>query len=121
MKKIISCLCIAACMISCNSGDKKETTDTEVTTPEVTVKEEFPLLSKYDCGTCHKKEEKVQGPSYIDIATKYAGKADAAKYLSQKIIEGGSGVWGTVPMGPHQGMPKEDLDAIVGYILSLKK
>ena len=123
MKKIITCFFLTTLMISCNNNDKKEPSAVEETEtiPGTNLSQEFPLLNKYDCGTCHKKDEKVQGPSYSDIASKYAGKADIAKYLSQKITEGGSGVWGTVPMNPHPGMPKQDLDSIVAYILSLKK
>lgn len=77
------------------------------------------LIEGADCLACHKIDSKLVGPSYQDVANKYT-EADL-DYLSQKIIDGGKGVWGEVPMNPHPEMQKENAQKIVKYILTLKK
>jgi cytochrome c len=79
------------------------------------------LIKKEDCATCHKIDKKVVGPSYLDIAKKYPMNDKNIKYLSDKIIKGGSGVWGAIPMSAHTGLKKDDAKKIAIYILSLKK
>ena len=59
------------------------------------------LASKSGCMACHGIDKKIVGPSFQDIAKKYAGDAGAAAKLSEKIKAGGKGVWGPVPMPPH--------------------
>ncbi|MBS1639048.1 MAG: c-type cytochrome [Bacteroidetes bacterium] len=77
------------------------------------------LVAKNDCLTCHKVEEKLIGPPYKDVANKYTDK-DVA-HLAEKIIKGGSGVWGTVAMTPHAAVSQADAEQMVKYILLLKK
>ena len=77
------------------------------------------LVEGADCLSCHKVDSKLVGPSYQDVAAKYT-EADI-DHLSQKIIEGGKGVWGDIPMTPHAGLSKENAQKMVKYILSLKK
>lgn len=77
------------------------------------------LIAKSDCLTCHKENEKVIGPSYAEVAAKYSEKD--IQYLSEKIIKGGAGVWGQVPMTAHPQISASDAEAMVRYILSLKK
>jgi cytochrome c len=79
------------------------------------------LMAKSDCMVCHNKEKKVIGPSFVDIANKYPANTKNINYLADKIIKGGAGVWGTIPMAAHVGYNKEDAKTIVKYILSLKK
>jgi cytochrome c len=79
------------------------------------------LIAKSDCVGCHKLDKKLIGPSYLDIANKYSSNDKNINYLSEKIIKGGSGVWGAIPMAAHSTMKKEDAKSIVKYILSLKK
>lgn len=79
------------------------------------------LIAKSDCVACHKIDKKLIGPSYIDIANKYADNDKNISYLSNKIIKGGSGVWGTIPMAAHAAMKKDEAKTIAKYILSLKK
>ncbi|WP_348812511.1 c-type cytochrome [Flavobacterium maritimum] len=79
------------------------------------------LISKMDCVGCHKLDKKLIGPSYLDIAKKYPLNDKNINYLSNKIIKGGSGVWGTVPMAAHSTLKKDDAKSIAKYILSLKK
>ncbi|WP_304343903.1 c-type cytochrome [Chryseobacterium koreense] len=77
------------------------------------------LIEGADCLTCHKMDTKVVGPSYQDVANKYTD-ADI-DMLAQKIIDGGKGNWGEIPMTPHAGMSKETAKKMVEYILTLKK
>jgi cytochrome c len=59
------------------------------------------LTRKYTCVACHGVENKIVGPSFRDIAQRYAGRSDAAAYLAGKVKTGGSGVWGSTPMPPQ--------------------
>jgi len=77
------------------------------------------LIDGADCKACHAIDKKVNGPSYQDIATKY--NANDMDYLSKKILEGGSGVWGEAMMAPHPTLSDVDARKIVDYILSLKQ
>ena len=77
------------------------------------------LIEGADCLTCHKMDTNLVGPSYQEVADKYTN-ADVDK-LAAKIIEGGKGNWGEVPMTPHAGMSKETAKKMVEYILTLKK
>jgi cytochrome c len=78
------------------------------------------LISKSDCLACHKEQEKLLGPAYVEVARKYENTKSNIEYLSGKIIKGGSGVWGPVPMSPHPNISDEEAKAMVKYILSLK-
>ena len=77
------------------------------------------LLKKYNCLACHAIDKKVVGPAYKDVAKKYKGQKDAAAKLVKKVKQGGSGVWGQVPMPPNPSVPDADLKKMVNYILSL--
>ena len=77
------------------------------------------LVEGADCLSCHKVDSKLVGPSYQDVAAKYTD-ADI-DHLAQKVIDGGKGVWGDIPMTPHAGLSKENAQKMVKYILSLKK
>jgi cytochrome c len=55
------------------------------------------------CTACHSLNKRVVGPSFKEVARKYSGKASAQAALERKVIEGGSGVWGPIPMPPHKG------------------
>ena len=79
------------------------------------------LIAKSDCVGCHKLDKKLIGPSYLDIAKKYAFNEKNINYLSGKIIKGGAGVWGTIPMAAHASLKKNDAKSMATYILSLKK
>jgi cytochrome c len=79
------------------------------------------LIAKSDCVGCHKLDKKLIGPAYLDIAKKYPNTDKNVNYLTDKVIKGGSGVWGTMPMSAHSSLKKEDAKSMVKYILSLKK
>ncbi|RQP10737.1 MAG: cytochrome C [Chryseobacterium sp.] len=78
------------------------------------------LIQGADCLTCHKEDAKLIGPSYQEVAAKYEATDANIDMLADKIIEGGSGHWGDVPMTAHAGMSKENAKLMVKYILSLK-
>jgi cytochrome c len=88
---------------------------------EVQPSEGEKIMAKQDCATCHKIDKKVIGPSYLDIAKKYPMNDKNISYLSDKIIKGGSGVWGGIPMAAHTALKKDDAKKIAKYILSLNK
>ena len=77
------------------------------------------LLAKSDCLACHKVDMKVVGPAYIDVAKKYPASEANYNHLADKIIAGGSGVWGASSMTPHPQLAKADVKKMVQYILSL--
>ncbi|HSI53559.1 MAG TPA: c-type cytochrome, partial [Ramlibacter sp.] len=56
------------------------------------------LATAKNCMACHAIDKKLVGPSYKEVAAKYAGQKDAVDKLAAKIVKGGSGVWGAVPM-----------------------
>ena len=78
------------------------------------------LIAKSDCIGCHKIDKKLIGPSYLDIAKKYPLNDKSVNYLASKIIKGGSGVWGSIPMAAHSTLKKEDAKLMAMYILSVK-
>jgi cytochrome c len=77
------------------------------------------LVSKYNCQTCHTVDKKLVGPSYKEVAAKYAGDKAALAKLEEKVKQGGSGVWGPIPMPPN-AVPEADLKSLVEWILALK-
>ncbi|WP_333597267.1 c-type cytochrome [Chryseobacterium flavum] len=77
------------------------------------------LVEGTDCLSCHKIDFKLVGPAYQDIASKYTD-ADI-DLLAQKVIDGGKGNWGDIPMTPHAGLSKDNAKLMIRYILSLKK
>ena len=76
------------------------------------------LINESDCKACHANEEKVAGPSYLEIANKYS-KADK-NILVSHIIKGSSGIWGETMMSAHPQLTIEEVEKMVQYILSLK-
>ena len=77
------------------------------------------LLTKYNCQACHSVDKKVVGPSYKEVAAKYAGDSTALAKLEQKVKNGGSGAWGAIPMPPNN-VPDADLKTLVEWILAQK-
>lgn len=131
MKRIIMAACSLAILAACNSGDNKtaDAGEKETKVPATTSNSDNPdyqkgieLVGKSGCFTCHKIDEKLTGPSYKEVAEKYASEgSDIVPKLAEKIIKGGSGVWGQVPMIAHPALSQADAEAMVKYILLLKK
>ena len=78
------------------------------------------LAQKKNCMACHALATKVIGPSYKDVAAKYTGQADAVAKLSQKVIKGGAGVWGAVPMPANPQVSEAEAKQLVQWILTTK-
>lgn len=78
------------------------------------------LIAASDCLSCHKDNEKVVGPAYTAVAEKYPDSEANIAMLAGKILKGGSGNWGAVPMTPHPGLSEADAREMTKYILSLK-
>lgn len=77
------------------------------------------LTQTLDCKSCHKENEKSIGPSFMQVAQKYAKDANAVTYLGQKIVKGGGGIWGETAMAAHPNLPEGDVQQIVQWVLSL--
>lgn len=78
------------------------------------------LAKKHNCFACHQVDKKVVGPSYKEVAAKYASDKGAQAKLVDKVKKGGVGVWGQVPMPPNAAVPDADVQALVKWILSRK-
>ena len=134
MKKLFVILSCALLAVACGgSGDsnKTATKDSAAATSSsggVSAADEkgLELIGASDCTTCHRLNAATQGvstgPAYSEVAAKYAPAADSTvNRIVQKIITGGSGIWGSVPMTPHPQLAEADIREMVKYILSLKK
>lgn len=71
------------------------------------------------CMVCHKIDSKVVGPAYLDVAKKYKGDPKAPELLSAKIIKGGSGTWGAIPMPPQAQLSPEEAAKLAAWVLAL--
>ena len=76
------------------------------------------LAQSKNCLACHAVDKKLVGPAYIEIAKKYKGNKDAEAMLIKKVINGGGGVWGTIPMPPNP-VKEDESKILVDWILSL--
>lgn len=76
------------------------------------------LAKKSGCMSCHMVDKKVVGPSFQEVAKKYAGNADAPKLLAEKVKKGGRGIWGDIPMPPNGHVKDADLDVLIKWVLS---
>jgi cytochrome c len=126
MKKIVLPIIALALLTACGSNDAKEKGETTDNTNDITQNPDYQkglaLVTKNDCFTCHKIDETLTGPPYREVANKYAGMPDTiVQHLAKKVISGGAGVWGQVFMTPHPGFSEADAEAMVKYILLLKK
>ena len=130
MKKTILILIIgSATIMACNSsGSSSGKSDSAATAPAPHLlhsEKGLELIGASDCTTCHRLHKTDPGsnigPYYSQVAAKYAPAADTTvDRLVHKIISGGNGVWGAVPMTPHPALAPADVKAMVNYILSLK-
>jgi cytochrome c len=133
MKKLSFLFFIIVFISACNDNTGNKSTDskqnseaaktngsaTEADDPEAD--KAIALIAKNGCLACHKVDEPFTGPAYTAVAAKYENTDAVVDTLAQKIIKGGSGNWGTVPMIAHPSLSPEDAKTIVHYVLSLKK
>ena len=133
MKKYFILAGISALAFACGNsasenkaGETAEAPATEQTapaaeaTPSADEEKGIELIAGNDRLTCHKVNEKSIGPSYTDVANKYNADDATIADLAGKIIKGGTGVWGEVPMTAHPQLSEDDAKIMVKYILSLK-
>lgn len=78
------------------------------------------LATAKNCMACHAVDKKLVGPSYKDVAKKYAGDAKAVDMLAGKIVKGGSGVWGAIPMPANPQVSEADAKKLAAWVLSQK-
>ena len=78
------------------------------------------LATSKNCMACHAVDKKLVGPSYKDVAAKYAGQKDAVEKLAVKIIKGGSGVWGPIPMPPNAQVNEADAKKLATWVMTQK-
>ncbi len=76
------------------------------------------LATSKNCMACHAVDKKLVGPSYKDVAKKYAGQKDAVDKLAQKIRQGGSGVWGVIPMPANSQVSETEAKKLAAWILA---
>lgn len=77
------------------------------------------LIQNSDCKACHMDDARIIGPAYQEVAERYEANDSTITYLANKVIQGGSGNWGEVPMTPHPQHSQEEAEAMARYILSL--
>jgi cytochrome c len=120
-------------LTSCGGGKKEEAKqeetedaydDYEAAAPEEASSQDLiaqgqTLVDASDCKTCHHATNKLVGPAHADVAKKYEFTKANVSYLADKIINGGSGVWGEIPMSPHADVSKGDAEKMAMYVLSL--
>ena len=143
MKKVFIVLCISAVITACGGSSKKGSNDSLTYNDQSAKSAESnadtnanktgtepaggalapgaKLMAASDCNTCHKADTKVVGPALKDIAAKYPATEANIDTLANKVIRGGKGNWGDIPMAPHPTLSETDAKTIVTYILSLKK
>jgi cytochrome c len=78
------------------------------------------LATAKNCMACHAVDKKLVGPSYKDVAAKYAGQKDAVDKLAVKIVKGGSGVWGPVPMPANAQVNEAEAKKLAAWVMTLK-
>jgi len=78
------------------------------------------LATAKNCMACHAIDKKLVGPAYKDVAAKYAGQKDAADRLATKILKGGAGVWGPVPMPANSQVSEAEAKKLASWVLTLK-
>ncbi|MHA7130334.1 c-type cytochrome [Algoriphagus namhaensis] len=131
----LSIAILAGVAVACGGGEKSTESTAEAPAPapakEVSLEEKYkddPIYIKglekvkgSDCTSCHMVERKIVGPSYADVAAKYESTEENVEMLATKVIQGGVGNWGEVPMPAHPGLSEEDAKDMVRYVLLLKK
>lgn len=78
------------------------------------------LAQSKNCAACHQMETKAIGPSYKQIAQKYTSNPETVALLANKIVKGGKGVWGPVPMPANGQVSEAEARTLATWILSLK-
>lgn len=121
MKHKFTILILLSLLFACSTKSKVD--ESQTSTPGMQEEEATPvglkLIQGNDCQTCHHINNKLVGPSYNAIASKYETTEENTKLLISKVISGGTGVWGTMPMNAHPTLAEDEAREMVQYILSL--
>lgn len=127
---------VVVTLISCGGGAKKEEPKTESeyelageakeesgtsasSSTDDLIAQGQALVDASDCKTCHHPVNKIIGPSHTEVAKKYEFTRANVTLLGGKIIAGGTGVWGQIPMTPHPDLKVDDAEKMAMYVLSL--
>lgn len=130
MKKYLVAIALLVFIGACssnNANDKKTETTATAAAPanDLSSNPDYQkgveLIAKSDCLTCHKTDTKIIGPAYKDVAAKYENTEANVNMLASKILKGGTGVWGQIPMTPHAALSEADAKALAKYVLLLRK
>lgn len=78
------------------------------------------LAQKKNCLACHQTDKKLVGPSYKDVAAKYAKDKDAVAKLAEKIQKGGTGVWGQIPMPANPQVNADEAKTLATWVMTIK-
>lgn len=78
------------------------------------------LAKAKNCLACHAVDKKLVGPAYKDVAAKYATDKTAAAKLADKIMKGGVGVWGQIPMPPNTTVNPDEAKKLAEWVLAQK-
>ena len=129
MKKYLLTIAVISLVVACgdnasNSSANADSSASASAANDISTNPDYQkgiqLITANDCLTCHKVDEKLTGPPYRDVANKYENTDANVKMLAEKIIKGGTGNWGTVPMTPHAALSEADAEQMVKYILLLR-
>ena len=104
MRKLLTFTCMAGLLVAAGAAQASQA-----------------LAEKQGCTACHQVDKKVIGPAYNDVAKKYKGDKDASAKLVVKVMKGGTGVWGPIPMPPNDKISDADVKTVVDWILTLAK
>ncbi len=101
------------------TAEQGKTQEKQAETPEDMIKQGQALVDQSDCKTCHHPTNKLIGPAHSEVAKKYEFTKENVSHLAEKIKNGGSGVWGEIPMTPHVDLSQADAEKMAMYVLSL--
>ncbi|QWE16694.1 c-type cytochrome [Polynucleobacter sp. AP-Nino-20-G2] len=107
IKRYARCVLAVAILASCSA---RALADTDATSAQRIAKQNA-------CLGCHAVNKKIVGPSFQDVAKKYATDPNAKVFLKNKILKGGSGSWGVVPMPANAKLSDVDLSLLVAWVL----
>jgi cytochrome c len=122
IRKLIVASVLPLCLFIASCGGKKAETGDE-TPAQLSTEQQIAigkiLVDDSDCKTCHHATNRIIGPSHTEVAEKYEFTDENIRLLARRIIEGGSGVWGDVPMTAHPDVSPENAERMAMYVLSL--
>jgi cytochrome c len=122
---VMSALILASCGSKKEEAKEESTYDAYEGDAEATSEETDlvalgkALVDESDCKTCHHPTNKIVGPAHADVAAKYEFTEENVKMLAERIIKGGSGVWGEIRMNEHPDVSQVDAENMARYVLSL--